>query len=255
MNAFKKRSKIEKNLIVGMNPVTELIRANKPVDRLIIQNSIKNKLPEEIIDFVKTYKLLVQYVPSERINRLAPGKNHQGIAAFSSIISYQPIEEVIAQAYEKGEVPLLLLLDKIQDVRNFGAITRTAECAGVHAVIIPYKGMAHIGYNAIKASAGALNHINICRAENLEQTIQLLKQNGIKVVAVSEKAEKIHIQANVKDPVAFLMGNEEYGIAPELLKWVDEKIRIPMFGKISSLNVSVATSIVLYEAVRQRFEQ
>jgi 23S rRNA (guanosine2251-2'-O)-methyltransferase len=162
------------------------------------------------------------------------------------------LDNIISEAYRKGEVPLLIVLDRITDVRNFGAIARTAECVGAHGIVIPSRGSAQIGSDAMKTSAGALNYIPVCRADNLKTTLKEIKDNGIAVVACTEKADDLIYSIDLTVPVALLMGSEEDGISPEYLKFANHLCKLPIIGKIESLNVSVATSVMLYEAIRQR---
>jgi 23S rRNA (guanosine2251-2'-O)-methyltransferase len=178
--------------------------------------------------------------------------NHQGLVAFLSPVDFQPIEEVLQRVYERGEDPFLLILDRITDVRNFGAICRTAECAGVHAVIVPARGSARIGGDAVKTSAGALMHIPVCRSMNLKDTLQYLKDAGIRIAGASEKGKDKLFDAELGGPMGILMGSEETGISPEYLKKCDTLLSIPMQGETSSLNVSVAAGIMIYEVLRQR---
>jgi len=192
-----------------------------------------------------------RYVPAEKLRRLVP-QPHQGIVAVISPIQYQNIEMLVPFVYEAGETPFFIIADRVTDVRNFGAIARTASCAGVHGLIIPERGSAMINSDAVKASAGALNLIPVCRSLNLKHTLQFLKDSGIKIVACTEKASKEYTETNLTVPVALLLGSEEDGISPEYLKFADDKVKIPMSGTIGSLNVSVSSAIIMYEAVRQR---
>ncbi|MGI8893496.1 MAG: 23S rRNA (guanosine(2251)-2'-O)-methyltransferase RlmB, partial [Bacteroidia bacterium] len=194
---------------------------------------------------------IVQYVPVEKLNRLTR-KNHQGVAGFVSLIPYRHISDVIQDVFEKGEVPLILILDRITDVRNFGAIARSAECAGAHAVVITEKGSASVNADAVKTSAGALNNIPVCKERNLKEVIDYLKNSGLKIVSCSEKGDKLFYESSMKDPVAIIMGSEEDGVSDEYLKRSDEVVKIPMMGAIGSLNVSVASGIILFETIRQR---
>jgi 23S rRNA (guanosine2251-2'-O)-methyltransferase len=204
-----------------------------------------------LLSLIKENEIAFQFVPLEKINRITR-KNHQGVLAFISPIEYTNIEMLLPVLFETGQEPLLLILDQITDVRNFGAIARSAECAGVHGIIIPEKGMARIGADAIKTSAGALHHVPICKVTNLLRTIQYLKDSGIQIVAATEKADKIYTQGNFKTPVAIVMGSEESGISQSILNSSDQQLKIPLFGNIESLNVSVSAALMMYEAVRQR---
>jgi 23S rRNA (guanosine2251-2'-O)-methyltransferase len=179
-------------------------------------------------------------------------KNHQGVLAFISPIEYQNIENILPMVYESGREPFFIILDKVSDVRNFGAITRTAECAGVDAIIIPEKGSARISGDAVKTSAGALHKIPVCRVKNLAQTIKFLQESGIQIVAATEKASDLYYQTDFSIPTAILMGSEDTGLEMEYLRTADRMVKIPILGEIESLNVSVAASILMYEAVKQR---
>ncbi|OYX92494.1 MAG: 23S rRNA (guanosine(2251)-2'-O)-methyltransferase RlmB, partial [Sphingobacteriia bacterium 35-40-5] len=205
----------------------------------------------ELRSLINEQEIGFQLVPVEKLNRLTP-KNHQGAVAFISPISYDKIENIIPAIYEKGEVPLVLILDGITDVRNFGAIARTAECAGVHALIVPSKGSAQINPDAIKTSAGALYKIPVCRHDSLFKTAKFLQESGLQLVACTEKTNDYLYQPDYTAPTAIVMGSEENGISTELIRIADHLAKIPMFGEIESLNVSVSAGILLYEAVRQK---
>jgi 23S rRNA (guanosine2251-2'-O)-methyltransferase len=241
----------KENIIFGIWPVIEAIKAGKEIDRVLIQTGLKSESSWELKKLTADLQIPVQYVPIEKLNKITH-KNHQGIICFISEVAYQPLENVLPMIYEKGETPLILILDRITDVRNFGAICRTAECAGVHAIVIPSKGAARINADAVKASAGAIYKIPICREDNLKNTIDFIKESGIEIIACTEKTEENYYSANFCKPVAIIMGSEEDGISAEYLKKSDVKIRIPLSGEIESLNVSVAAGVVLFEAVKQR---
>jgi 23S rRNA (guanosine2251-2'-O)-methyltransferase len=204
-----------------------------------------------LLSLIKENEITFQFVPIEKINRITR-KNHQGVLAFVSPVEFTNIEMLLPILFESGKVPLLLILDQITDVRNFGAIARSAECAGVDAIIIPEKGMARIGADAIKTSAGAIHYIPICKTNNLFRTVQYLQNSGIQIVAATEKADKIYTEGNFKYPAAIVMGSEESGISQTILNIADQKLKIPLFGNIESLNVSVSAALMIYEAVRQR---
>ncbi len=241
----------DKMLLFGTRAVIEAIKSDKEIDKLYLQTSLNNELSRELMMLIKEQNIPFQYVPVEKLNRLT-GKNHQGVVGYLSELSYQKIEDILPFLFEQGKVPLLLVLDRITDVRNFGAISRSAECAGVDAIIIPSRGAAQVNADAIKTSAGALHKIAVCREENLKQTIDYLKESGLRIIACSEKAEHYHFDCDLKVPLAILMGSEEDGISSEYLKRADDLVKIPMQGTIESLNVSVATGIVLFEVIRQR---
>jgi len=243
----------EQQMIFGIRPVIEALKSGKEIEKLLIQTNLKSAAAFELKDLLKELEIPFQYVPVEKLNKLT-FKNHQGVIGFLSLISYQPLEQVLPLVYESGKIPLILILDRITDVRNFGAIARTAECAGVNAIIIPSKGAAQINEDALKTSAGALSKINVCRIDQMKPTIEFLQQSGIQVVACTEKAAKDIYEINYAIPTAIIMGSEEDGISPELLKLADELVNIPLYGEIESLNVSVASGIILYEVIRQRLK-
>ncbi len=238
-------------LLFGIRPIIEAIEAGKEIDKILVQKEQSSPLMNELLQAAFLHKVPVQRVPVEKLNRITK-KNHQGAICFMSSIVYASLDNVISDCFQSGTVPMILVLDRITDVRNFGAIARTAECMGVHAIVIPAKGAAQINSDAVKTSAGALNHIPVCREESLIKTLKYLKESGLSVIACTEKAQKTIAEAAYNDPVAIVMGSEEDGISDEIIKKADEIVRIPMVGKIGSLNVSVAAGMILYEAVRQR---
>lgn len=242
----------DKNIaLFGIRPVIEAIRAGKEIDKILIQANIAGELFSELKKLIHEHKISFQYVPVEKLNRITP-KNHQGVIGYTSSVEYYSIEEIIPQLFEAGKTPLILILDRITDVRNFGAIARTAECSGVDAIVIPSKGSAQINGDAIKTSAGALHEIKICRSNNLKTTIDYLKESGLQLISCTEKADTNLYDVNFSLPAAIIMGSEEDGISGEYLKRSDHKVKIPLLGVIESLNVSVAAGVILYEAVRQR---
>lgn len=247
----KEQQKENDSLIFGLRPIIEALRAGKEIERLFVQTGLKNELFGELMSLLKKYDVPFQYVPVEKLNRLTT-KNHQGVAGYVSSITYQKIKDVLPIVFEAGRTPLILILDRITDVRNFGAIARTAECSGVDAIIIPSKGAAQINADAMKTSTGALHSIPVCREENLTETISFLRESGLQVVACTEKTSDMYYQQDYTLPVAIIMGSEENGVSAEYLKTADALAKIPLKGQISSLNVSVATGVVLYEVVRQR---
>lgn len=248
----KQQKKESENLIFGLRPVIEAIKAGKDIDKLFIQNGLKNELFGEMMGLLKKHNIIYQYVPVEKLNRLT-NKNHQGVVGYISTIEYSRIEKVLPMVFEAGKTPLILILDRITDVRNFGAIARTAECAGVDAIVIPMRGAAQINADAIKTSTGALHTIPVCREENLKDVIDYLRESGLQVIACTEKTNDNYYDIDFTLPCAIIMGSEEDGISPEYLKRSDSKAKIPLLGEIGSLNVSVATGVILYEAVKQRF--
>lgn len=239
------------NAIFGLRPIIEAIQAGNEIDTLFIQKGLKNELFQELWQLVRTYKVNYKHVPLEKLNRLTR-KNHQGVFAFISPISFHKTDSIVQEVFEKGDTPLFLILDRITDVRNFGAIVRSAECAGAQTIIIPQKGSAAINGDALKTSAGALHNIPICREFNLKATIEYLKNSGLQIIGCTEKTENFIYQTDLTIPTAIIMGSEEDGISDEYLKLCDYKVGIPMKGNIGSLNVSVSAGVVLYEAVRQK---
>ena len=243
---------IEKNeMIFGVRAVIEAIQAGKEIDKILIKRDMQSDLSKELFAVLKGTQIPVQRVPVERINRITR-KNHQGVIAFISSITYQRTEDLVPFLFEQGKNPLLIMLDGITDVRNFGAIARTCECAGVDAIVIPSKNSVSVNADAIKTSAGALHTLPVCREQNLTQTIKFLKDSGFKIVAATEKGDYDYTKANYSDPVCIIMGAEDTGVPYEHLALCDEWIKIPMLGNIESLNVSVAAGILIYEAVKQR---
>lgn len=241
----------EKEMIFGIRAVIEAIQAGKDIEKVLIRRDLGGELAKELFDCLKGTTIPVQRVPIEKLNRTTQ-KNHQGVIGYISPITFQRISDLIPTIYENGKSPLLVILDGVTDVRNFGAIARTCECAGVDALIIPNKGGAAINADAIKTSAGALHSLPVCREDDLETTLTLLKDSGIQVVAATEKSQDAYTAIDMTEPIAILMGAEDVGVSPELLALCTHKVRIPMIGKIASLNVSVAAGIMIYEAIRQR---
>lgn len=241
----------KKDLIFGIRTVIEAIKAGKDFDKIQVQRGTQSPLLKELLALTKSTGIPVQFLPMEKF-RVYAYKNHQGVIAVLSPVTYQKIEDIIPQIYEKGENPFILVLDQVSDVRNFGAISRTAECAGVHAIVIPDKGSAAINSDAIKASAGALYNIPVCRVHNLMSAIDFMKESGLKLVAANEKSEKDYSEIKLSGPLAVVMGAEDKGVSYKILKLCDFSARIPILGTIESLNVSVAAGILLYEVVKQR---
>jgi 23S rRNA (guanosine2251-2'-O)-methyltransferase len=238
-------------MVFGIRAVIEAILAGKEIEALYIQRGLGGGLLNELKDVLNEYQITGQQVPVEKLNRITM-KNHQGAIAFISPIIYQKIENIIPEVFERGEVPLILVLDSITDVRNMGAIARTAECAGVHAIVIPAKGSAQINPDAIKTSAGALYKIPVCRHDNFMQTVKFLQESGLQLVCCTEKTNDYIYSPDYTAPTAIIMGSEEDGIRNEIIRISDHLAKIPMFGEIESLNVSVSTGVILYEAIRQR---
>jgi 23S rRNA (guanosine2251-2'-O)-methyltransferase len=239
------------NYIFGMHPVMEAIKANKEIDKVFIQSDLRGPNISVLRKLLKTHKISSQNLPLGRLNHMYK-KNHQGVVAFLSPIDYQPYQEVIAKSFESGKVPLVLILDRISDVGNFGAICRTAECAGVDCIIVPVKGSAQINGEAIKRSSGAILNVNISKERDLAAVADDLKNMGLQLVGCTEKTEALIYQADYKKPTAIIMGSEEDGINSQLMKTLETRVKIPMFGNTESLNVSVSAGIIIYEAIRQR---
>ncbi len=243
---------MNKDSVFGIHAVIETIRAGKEIDKLLVQRDLgaAGNLAE-LLQTAHEHNVPVQRVPKERLDRVTR-KNHQGVIAFVSAVNYAKLHNVISDVYERGQTPLILILDRITDVRNFGAIARTAECAGVHALVIPTKGAAQINADAVKTSSGALNFIPVCREESLVRTVTFLQESGLQVVACTEKAENLLYKTDLSGPTAIVMGSEEDGISNELIRKADVIAKIPQIGQIASLNVSVAAGVMIYEVIRQR---
>lgn len=241
-----------KSIIYGIRVVIEAIQAGKELEKVLLNKSRMSPLKSELIDLMKERGIVSQNVPDQKLNKIT-GKNHQGVIAFLSPIVYSDLENVVMEVFEKGEDPFFLVLDGVTDVRNLGAIARTAECAGVQGIIIPQKGMAAINEDAIKSSAGALMNIPVCRVRFLEDAISYLKDSGMRVIAATEKGDSNIYDSNEEcGPCVLVMGSEDMGISPKILKLSDEKLKIPMTGSIASLNVSVAAGIMMYEVIRRK---
>lgn len=243
----------EDNLIFGIRAVIEAINADKPVDKILLQKGLSNELFGQLRNALKGKDIPYQFVPPQKIDRITK-KNHQGVIAYLAEVTYYSTEDLLQEVFESGRTPLILILDRVTDVRNFGAVARSAECAGVDFIIIPARGAAQINADAMKTSAGALHRIRVCREDNLKDTIDYLKEYDIQIVACHEKTDTLMYDADLKKATAIIMGSEENGISGEYLKRSDIAVKIPMSGQIASLNVSVATGIVLFEVIRQRLK-
>lgn len=241
----------KENIIFGIRPVIEAIKAGKEIEKILVQTSLRSENSWELRKLTTEIGIPVQYVPLEKLNRVTM-KNHQGVIAYISPVTYQPLENIVPALFEDGKTPLLLILDRITDVRNIGAIARTAECVGVHAIIVPSKGSGLINEDTVKTSAGAIYKIPVCREDNLKDSIDFLRSSGLQIVSCTEKAEKPFYEGDFHGPVAIIMGSEDDGISEEYLKRSDLLVRIPLLGETESLNVSVAAGILLYEVVKQR---
>jgi len=238
-------------MIFGIRAVMEAVEAGKDIDKVMVKRELSGDLFMELQQLLRTYEIPMQRVPLERIDRITR-KNHQGVIAFTSAVTYQKLEHIVPMLYEEGKNPFILVLDGITDVRNFGAIARTCEVAGVDAIVIPSRGSVTVNADAIKTSAGALHTIPVCREQNLKEAIVFLRNSGIKVVAATEKAAGLYTDSDFTVPSAIVMGAEDMGVSTEHLRVSDELVKIPQFGRIQSLNVSVAAGVMIYEVVRQR---
>lgn len=239
------------NQIFGIRAIIEAIHAKKEIDKVFIQSDAQSDLMNELIKILKKNSINFSYVPIEKINRLT-SNNHQGAVASIAPISFISLENLVEGAIENSKKPLFLILDQLSDARNFGAIIRTAECTGVDGIIIQKTGSAPVNGDTVKTSAGAVFNVPICKVDHIKDAIFYLQGSGIKTVAATEKATNTIYEANLNEPLAIIMGSEDRGINPSVLKIVDEMAKLPMFGTIGSLNVSVACGAFLYETVRQR---
>jgi 23S rRNA (guanosine2251-2'-O)-methyltransferase len=238
-------------IIKGIRPLTEAIAAGREIDRVFVQKGLSGLLMKELQNLLTLHNIPFQLVPVEKLNRIS-GSKHQGIIAYVSSVIYSSLDHIITTSFQSGREPMVIVLDRITDVRNFGAIARTAEGLGFDAIVIPSKGSAQINPDAMKASAGALNHIPVCRENNLFSAIRYLKESGLQVYACTEKAEQDIYRQEFKGPIALLFGSEEDGISPAMLKLSDFRVKVPMKGKIASFNVSVTVAIVGGEVIRQK---
>ncbi len=246
----------QKDLIFGIRPVLEAIKSGKEINKILVQQGLSGDLYHELRRALKGNEGLLQTVPMQKMQRITR-KNHQGIIAFISPVEYTRLDQLLPVLYEQGETPALIMLDRVTDVRNFGAIARSAACTGFQGLIVPAKGSALVTADAVKTSAGALMNLPVCRENNLTATLRYLKESGIKVIACSEKASEPYWSEDYSVPVALLMGSEEDGIAPELLQRADALVQIPMTASnrgVASLNVSVAAGIVMMETLKQRLQ-
>jgi 23S rRNA (guanosine2251-2'-O)-methyltransferase len=242
----------KKGMIYGARIVMEAMEAGRLLDKILIKKGIDQELRNDIWDLAQKLGIPVQVVPLETLDRLARQVNHQGVVAYTAVVTYSNIEELLESLMTSGIDPLFLMIDQVSDVRNFGSIARTAECMGVHAIVIPEQGSARINADAMKVSAGALNHIAVCRVHHLQDTIHLFKDHGVRIVACNEKATETIWETDLRGPLCMVFGSEEKGITPRIIRSADAQASIPMQGRISSLNVGVSVGVVLAEAVRQR---
>ncbi len=237
--------------IAGIHPVTEAIESNRNIEKVMFKQGLEGSQFRVLLEKIQQKGIQVQFVPAERLNRISRA-NHQGVIAFLPQVDYFSLEDIVAFAAKKEGLPLILILDGVSDVRNFGAIARSAECAGANAIIVPAKGSANINADAVKTSAGALLRIPVCKVSNIREAIFYLKQSGYKIFASTEKSSNNIYDVKFGEPCAIIMGSEEKGISRSAEDLCDESFKIPMAGQISSLNVSAAATVVLFEALRQR---
>lgn len=249
----RKSSDNNVEFIFGVRAVIEAVLAGKDIDKILVKKELETELTKELFDALRGTHIPVQRVPMEKLNRVTM-KNHQGVVAFISAVTYQHLEDIIPTLYEEGQTPFIVLLDGVTDVRNFGAIARTCECAGVHAIVIPQTDSVSVNADAMKTSAGALHTLPVCRERTIREAIIFLKNSGVRVIAATEKASESYTKADYSGPVAIVMGAEDTGIANENIRICDALVQIPILGKIGSLNVSVAAGVLMYEAVKHRIE-
>lgn len=240
--------------IFGIHSAIEAIEAGRTIDKLFMKKDLNGELAARLCRLAREHDIPVQRVPVERLNKFTR-RNHQGVVAQIAAVPYYKLEQIVPALFEDGVLPFVLVLDGITDVRNFGAIARTAECCGVNTIVIPAKGSVSVGADAVKTSAGALLHIPVCRENNLLKAVAYLKDSGYSIVCATEKSSENYTLADYTTPVALVMGAEDVGISPEILAKADIRSAIPMFGHIGSLNVSVAAGVMMYEVVRQRLNQ
>lgn len=246
---------MERNeMIFGIRAVIEAVEAGKDIDKILVKKDLQSDLAQELFAAVRGRNIVVQKVPIEKINRMSR-KNHQGVLAFISAITYQHLDDIVPGLYEEGKNPFIILLDGITDVRNFGAIVRTCECAGVNAIVIPERGSVSVNADAVKTSAGALLHLPVCRESSVFEAVRFLKNSGFRIIAASEKAVVNYTNIDYTVPVAIVMGAEDTGVSKEVLRLCDDMVALPQMGVIGSLNVSVAAGVMMYEVVRQRMRE
>ena len=243
--------KNKENTIFGIHPVLEALKSELVIDKLFLQKESNNPKIQEIETICETGEVTINYVPTEKLNRLTKG-NHQGVVAITSPIPFHSLEALVEKIIQEKEEPLFLILDQLSDVRNFGAIIRTAECTGVDAIIIQKKGGAPVTGDTIKTSAGAIFKIPICKVDHIKDAIFYLKASNISTIAATEKTNKTIYDLNLNGPLAIIMGSEGKGVSKSVLNIVDQKAALPLLGEINSLNVSVACGALLYEVVRQK---
>ena len=241
-------------MIFGLHPVMEAIDAGSEISKILLRKGLESDTYRQLSASIKKRDIPSQVVPVEKLNRITR-KNHQGVIAFMSPVEYVSMENLIPSLFENGETPFIIVCEGITDIRNIGAIARSAECAGAHAIMLPVKGSAMVSADAVKASAGALNHIAVCRTNNLKSTLVFLKNSGLKIIAATEKARDIYYDVNLSGPAVLLLGAEDTGIPAEYLRMADIIVKIPVNGNISSLNVSAAAAVLMFEMVKQNKNQ
>ena len=239
------------DIVYGIQAIKETVNSGKTIEKVLLKKEINSETLRELQHLIRKNGIPAQYVPQEKLNSITR-KNHQGAIAFISAIDYANPDFLIPQLFETGETPLFLMLDGVTDVRNFGSICRTAECAGAHGIFVPRKGSVLINSDAMKTSAGALNYLPVLRSENLIETIETLRNTGFQIISATEKGEKDYFTVDFNIPTLIVMGSEDKGISNDILKISDEMVRIPIKGRVESLNVSNAASVIIYEAIRQR---
>lgn len=245
---------IDKNdYIFGLRAVMEAIEAGKEIDKLLVRKGLQGDLARLMLQKARQADVPVQYVPVEKLNRIT-SKNHQGVIALLSAVTYYPLDQMVAQIFDDGGVPLIVLLDGVTDTRNFGAIGRTADCAGANGIVIPDRGSVSVNADAVKTSAGALLTLPVSRVRSLTEAVRYLKECGLQIVAATEKSTESYTSVDFTLPTAIVMGAEDVGISPAVLDECTASVAIPVLGTVGSLNVSVASAIMLYEAVRQRLK-
>ena len=237
-------------MIFGLHPVLEAVEANREISKVLLRKGLEGETFQKLTSALRNHDIPMQIAPVEKLNRVTR-KNHQGVIAFVSPVEYTRLENLVPSLFERGEAPFIVVCDGVTDVRNAGAIARSAECAGAHAILLPVKGSAMISSDTVKASAGALNHIAVCRTNNLKSTLVFLKNSGLKIIATTEKTGEVYHCADLSGPAVLMLGAEDDGLSPEYLRLADVIVKIPVFGKISSLNVSAAAAVIMYEMVKQ----
>lgn len=249
-NDYRREFKEPTDIIFGVHAVIEAIKSDREINKLLIQKGISKDLFQELKEYTANKNYFIQFVPAEKLDKITQN-NHQGVIAYIAPVEYHDIIQMVDEAIENETRPCILVLDRLTDVRNFGAIARTAECMGVQAIVIPSKGSVQVTPDAIKTSSGALNIIPVCKSDVIKDTLFYMQQSGFRIVCCTEKSSVPLHEANLRGPVAIVMGSEEDGISNDLLRLADVNARIPMKGQISSLNVGVATGMILYERIRQ----